>query len=82
MASIDRFFYHAQLKMRTAQEVDLLMLQIPVRNRKRYCRADFCACMGCVNRYNGTPPITEEEWAEWKERHPDHYFESQRVSWL
>lgn len=34
--------------MKTEQEIDALMAQIPVHWRNRWCNAKACACMGCV----------------------------------
>lgn len=34
--------------MKTEQEIDALMAQVPASWRNRWCESKMCACMGCV----------------------------------
>jgi hypothetical protein len=57
----------------TPEDVDAVMAMIPSNWRKRWCDADICACLGCVNRsgMSRVPPdfrITKEEWRDWVDR--------------
>ena len=65
-----------------AEDVDAMMDAIPEQFRKRWCREDACACLGCVQMGNrlaiakmNIPPedsgrftITKAEWDDWMGR--------------
>jgi len=55
--------------MKTNEEVDKLMLTVYPEWRYRWCEAEICGCMGCVNR-SGGKPVTKEEWQDWVRRNP------------
>jgi len=60
--------------MKTPEELNALMQRIPEKWRKRWCQAELCACMGCVqtgnkqimaeamsgNKYIGDPEYIDE----------------------
>lgn len=54
-----------QEEMRAPAIVDHLISNLP-KEWLRFCTAEVCACMGCVNGCRG---ITHEEWEDWKKRH-------------
>ena len=49
--------------------IDELMVDAPFKYR--WCDADLCACMGCVNNFIATNGFTREQWEEWVSRNPD-----------
>jgi len=49
------------------KEVDAIMETMPIEWRDRWCRAEICGCMGCVQSGSNCR-ITEREWLEWKAR--------------
>lgn len=65
-----------------AEQVHAMMLAIPEPWRHRWCKADLCGCLGCVNgpgwmahayglaKERGWEPYTEEEWQRWCELNP------------
>lgn len=62
--------------MRNEALVNRIMENIYSEFRYRWCEADACACMGCVNRSEinvqkkmQVSPITKEEWQRWVESH-------------
>lgn len=63
-------------EMRHPKIVDWLMNFVDEETRYRWCDANLCACMGCINgsavhifKRLQAEPITYEEWLDWKERH-------------
>jgi len=45
------------------------MQKVYPANRYRWCEADVCGCVGCVNRSSGIR-ITKEEWEQWVKENP------------
>lgn len=52
--------------------IDELMEKIPLDWRYRWCEAESCYCMGCVNK-SGRLPYDKNDWQEWKSRNPNDH---------
>jgi hypothetical protein len=59
-------------QMRSQAEVNAAMQMIPSAWRKRWCKSQACACLGCVNGsggghfvFQGVKPVSEDEWKQW-----------------
>lgn len=66
-------------------QVSIEMEKVSPYWRCRWCEAEICACMGCVNRSGGAN-ITKQDWIEWVNNNPktnlpntDHEFETWRI---
>jgi hypothetical protein len=48
--------------------IEAAMQKMPHNWRMRWCEAQACACMGCVNRSGGLQQLgfTKEQWTAWK----------------
>jgi hypothetical protein len=63
--------------MRTPKEIDEILKNIPYESwKERWCKADICACMGCVNgsgfRYIKEYAVTHKEFIAWKDVYSIH----------
>ena len=65
-------------------QVDAFMEKLSPRWRYRWCNADLCGCLGCVNvsGHIGRSGFTKEDWQDWGDRNPKPPSEYKSLSFV